>query len=348
MTNEVVTKEIVKCIGMTSPGPHAVILVTSIGRFTQEEQDTVKHFVNHFGEGCQAYMIVLFTRKDDLDDDDQSLDKFVSSSPPQLRDLVRQCNGRCIGFNNRGSELEMKNQVKQLFKMIDTMVSKNGGTYYTNEMFEEAEKTLKRRMIEIKNDLKREKRKEIEEIEKTIWQTFKGPLENAKKQNAMVKAQMEKERREKEQTEAEINEIQEQLCQMRTAQNRSKYRSYHYGDTDNSPSTTKKDIYNLQRDQYRHIEEQMKRQIELEELKKQQEEWKRQEQRKMERFYDEQKNELERRRREIDNKYERLQRTENLRRQARNDVQNEEPGLFRSLWNGVKSVGRYFKRLFFG
>lgn len=157
MTNEVVTKEIVKCIGMTSPGPHAVILVTSIGRFTQEEQDTVSHFVNHFGEGCKAYMIVLFTRKDDLDDDDQSLDKYVSSSPPQLRDFVRQCNDRCIGFNNRGSKSEKENQVKQLFKMIDTMVLNNGGKFYTHEMFEEAEKTLKRRMIEIKNDLNRKK-----------------------------------------------------------------------------------------------------------------------------------------------------------------------------------------------
>jgi len=68
----------------------------------------------------------------------------------------------------------------------------------------------------------------------------------------------------------------------------------------------------------------------------------------MERFYDEQSNEVERRRREMEDRYERLQSTENLRRQARNDVQNEEPGLFRSLWNGVKSVGRYFKSLFFG
>lgn len=161
-----------------------------------------------------------------------------------------------------------------------------------------------------------------------------------------MKAQLEKERREKEHKEAEITEIREQLCQMRTAQNRYKYRSCQYGDTFNSRSTTTQDMYNLQRDQERYIEEQRKKQIELEELKKQQEERNRQEQRKMERFYDEQQIEVERRRREMENKYERLQRIENLRRQARTDVQNEEPGLFRSLWNGVKSVGKYFKSLF--
>jgi colicin import membrane protein len=107
-----------------------------------------------------------------------------------------------------------------------------------------------------------------------------------------LKAQLERERREKEQKEAEINEIQQQLRQMKTAQNRSKYRSYQYGDTFNSQRTTKQDIYSLQRDQDRYIEEQRKKQVELEELTKQQEERNRQEQRKMERFYNEQSNEV--------------------------------------------------------
>jgi hypothetical protein len=46
MTKEDVTKEIVKCIGMSAPGPHAVVFVTGMGRFTVEEQETVEHLVS--------------------------------------------------------------------------------------------------------------------------------------------------------------------------------------------------------------------------------------------------------------------------------------------------------------
>jgi hypothetical protein len=59
MTKEDVTKEIVKCIGMSAPGPHAVVFVTGMGRFTVEEQETVEHFTKIFGQGLRSHMIVL-------------------------------------------------------------------------------------------------------------------------------------------------------------------------------------------------------------------------------------------------------------------------------------------------
>ena len=57
--------ELSKCIGISSPGPHAFILVLSLAaRFTDEEKRSVEHFVNHFGENIYKYFIVLFTRLD--------------------------------------------------------------------------------------------------------------------------------------------------------------------------------------------------------------------------------------------------------------------------------------------
>ncbi|XP_076079263.1 GTPase IMAP family member 4-like [Mytilus galloprovincialis] len=96
MTNEKVTKEIVKCIGMTSPGPHAMVLVVGLGRFTKEEQDTVSHFVDHFGEGMLRYMIVLFTRKDDLSKRNQSICDYVRHVPQELAAILQQCGNRYI------------------------------------------------------------------------------------------------------------------------------------------------------------------------------------------------------------------------------------------------------------
>jgi hypothetical protein len=56
-----------------------MVLVVGIGRFTKEEKDTVQHFVNLFGEGILRYMIVLFTRQDELSKSNQSIDQYVTS-----------------------------------------------------------------------------------------------------------------------------------------------------------------------------------------------------------------------------------------------------------------------------
>lgn len=65
--NEKIQEEIYKCIGITSPGPHAFIFViNAASRYTEEEQRSVEHFVNYFGNEIYKYFIVLFVRKDEL------------------------------------------------------------------------------------------------------------------------------------------------------------------------------------------------------------------------------------------------------------------------------------------
>jgi GTP1/Obg family GTP-binding protein len=80
MTKEDVTKEIVKCIGMSAPGPHAVVFVTGMGRFTVEEQETVEHFTKIFGQGLRSHMIVLFTKRDDLEHEGITLTSYLKTS----------------------------------------------------------------------------------------------------------------------------------------------------------------------------------------------------------------------------------------------------------------------------
>lgn len=38
---EIITREIAKCIQVSTPGPHAFLLVIQVGRFTEEEQNSV-------------------------------------------------------------------------------------------------------------------------------------------------------------------------------------------------------------------------------------------------------------------------------------------------------------------
>lgn len=181
--------EIRNCIGITSPGPHAFILVLSINRFTIEEQKSVEHFVKYFGESVYKYLIVLFTRKDDLDVENKSLQDFIRSSTPELKTIIEQCEGRVIAFNNRLNGGKGEEQANDLLNMILKNIKKNKSRYYTNKMYEDTEKLLRKRDKEFIKQ--KEKEREIEltatnDIDqlRTLFITFNtklGILEKEKK-----------------------------------------------------------------------------------------------------------------------------------------------------------------------
>lgn len=156
VSNEKTQKEIMKCIGITSPGPHAFIIVLSLGRFTKEEQDTVDHFVKHFGESVYQYLIVLFTRKDDLDDPDSSFKDHLTYVAKPLRLFIEKCGGRVIGFNNKLKGSQSEPQVKELLELIEQNVSRNGGKFYTNEMYLKAEIEVQQMETELLKKLQEE------------------------------------------------------------------------------------------------------------------------------------------------------------------------------------------------
>lgn len=199
-TNENIQQEIVKCIGISSPGPHAFILVLSITRYTDEEQRAVQHFVQAFGENIFKYFIVLFTRKDDLDEEGKSLYDHIQSVPASLRFFIQQCGGRVIAFNNRLKDKEKDKQVEELLSMICDNVEKNKGECYTNKMYIEAEKLLKEKEAKIRKQAALEREKEIQKIRKELSEQFSKEAEMYKTRTTeeikKLKEEMEKRRKE--------------------------------------------------------------------------------------------------------------------------------------------------------
>lgn len=173
-TNEEIEKEIQRCVGMTSPGLHAIIVVFSLAsRYTVEEATSVEKFVDQFGEYIYKYSFVLFTRGDDLEADNITLNDHIKRSPDKLRRFIDKCGGRAYCFNNRQrDEKERKAQVTNLLHGVLKNVSENGGQYYTNEMYEETEKQIKEiEEIEIEK-AKLEKEKDIQRIQKMFLETL--------------------------------------------------------------------------------------------------------------------------------------------------------------------------------
>uniref|UniRef100_A0A672Z333 AIG1-type G domain-containing protein n=1 Tax=Sphaeramia orbicularis TaxID=375764 RepID=A0A672Z333_9TELE len=152
---EVVT-ELKKCISLSSPGPHAFLIVIKLDRFTEEEQKTVELLQKVFGDKAADYSMVLFTNGDQLQN--TTIEEFTSQCP-KLTHLIASCNGRYHVFNNRDNNIR---QVSQLVNKIERMVITNGGGYYTNEMFREAERAIEEQKEKILKASEEQKRREEE------------------------------------------------------------------------------------------------------------------------------------------------------------------------------------------
>ncbi|XP_037747345.1 GTPase IMAP family member 8 isoform X3 [Chelonia mydas] len=143
-SDEETTHEICHCVALSSPGPHALVLVTQLGRFTEEVQHTVRRVQEIFGPEAMKYTIVLFTRREDLRSG--TLEEYISHPDnKQLQELIEQCQGRYWGFNNKAPLAERTAQAEKLMTKIARMVEEEhkDQPFYTNEVYEKAEKLQK-------------------------------------------------------------------------------------------------------------------------------------------------------------------------------------------------------------
>ncbi|XP_043981896.1 GTPase IMAP family member 9-like isoform X1 [Gambusia affinis] len=147
-SNEDVVKEIARCISMAAPGPHVFLIVLQPTRFTAEEKQTVEIIQKLFGEKAARYTMILFTHGDVLKKGNIKIEKLLEKFQP-LKHIISQCSilekfeEKYHVFDN---EVEDSVQVGGLVKKINRMVQRNGGSFYNNEMFEEAERANQEEM----------------------------------------------------------------------------------------------------------------------------------------------------------------------------------------------------------
>ncbi|XP_029142369.1 GTPase IMAP family member 3-like [Protobothrops mucrosquamatus] len=127
--NETVRREIGACVELSRPGPHALIFVTQVGRFTAEDVTVAKHVWDIFGAESARHTIILFTCKEDLGG--ESLQEYVRTSKNRiLQELIQRCGNRFCGFNNKAAGAEQERQVSLLMEMVHRVVSENRGRHY--------------------------------------------------------------------------------------------------------------------------------------------------------------------------------------------------------------------------
>ncbi|XP_050959279.1 GTPase IMAP family member 8 [Labeo rohita] len=256
MSSEHLMIEIVRSVYISSPGPHAFLIVFPVNRFTEQEEEIPRIIEMLFGQEVLQYSIILFTHGDQLEG--RSIKEIIEESKA-LRDLVDQCGGRYQVFNNRDEN--NREQVNDLLQKIDTMIEQNGGGYYSNEMYEDAlrfrreeeiERVRKeaeervRAEIQHENNLRRQqeeiqRREEIERVRKETEERIRAETK-AQMMSKIERLEAERQKEEEWRKQQEQNHRQEEIERIiRQTEERTRAEIQH----ENNPRQRQEENHNM-------------------------------------------------------------------------------------------------------
>ena len=127
-TQQEILVNIVQAVACTHPGPHAILYVIRLGRFTAEEFGVFNRLKALFDENVVRYMIVLFTGGDDLEKEGKTLYDLMPHAPKELIQIIEECGHRCLVFNNNARNT--KPQVEELLNLVRKMNEENNHVPY--------------------------------------------------------------------------------------------------------------------------------------------------------------------------------------------------------------------------
>ncbi|XP_034095595.1 GTPase IMAP family member 9-like [Gymnodraco acuticeps] len=211
---------IVQSVVFAAPGPHVFLVVIRLGRFTDEEKQSVQKIQEIFGEQADRYSMVLFTHGDLLED--QTIEEFLKESE-ELQELVDRCNGQYHVFNNKVKD---RSQVKELLDKISYITEKNGGSHYTNEMFQEAERAIEEEKQRILKEREEEIRKQQEDQEKKISEKYEQQLREAKAEGEKFNRIIATQEKEKQGARKQLEEMQERIARNEAERSTSIFKQF--------------------------------------------------------------------------------------------------------------------------
>ncbi|KAG5832788.1 hypothetical protein ANANG_G00294850 [Anguilla anguilla] len=190
LSQQDVQDEILRCLAMSAPGPHAILLVLQIGRFTEEEQRSVEIIQTIFQSDAAKYTILIFTHADRLKG--ISFQNFISKQDKRIQDLVERFDRRVLPFNNE--DREDHGQVADLLEMINRMLAQREKPYFTNQAFQKMDQALEvyqhEHLERKQEEIEREKKRAAAEWE-VAWADFSIQMNDKKQESELKKRRIE-------------------------------------------------------------------------------------------------------------------------------------------------------------
>ncbi|OWF55456.1 GTPase IMAP family member 7-like isoform X2 [Mizuhopecten yessoensis] len=152
MSQEELVKQLVSCTCLTYPGVHALLLVLQVEhRYIDEDKRAIELVRELFCEKFVNHTVVVFTGKDTLVADEQTLEDYISKLPEPVRQMIASCKGGFVAISNRGKRDERKQAAENIISMVKEVVKKNGGEsqYYSTALSVEISKMVAENMEEI-------------------------------------------------------------------------------------------------------------------------------------------------------------------------------------------------------
>lgn len=125
------------------PTIHAILLVVQAERLTEEDEITFECLMEAFGVNLKDFLIVVFTHKNRIEQQNMSVDDFVETIEisSNLRKLINDSERRyaAIGYGGRKEDREM--EIQQILSMVNEIRQK-GNTYCSDDLSEGVKKII--------------------------------------------------------------------------------------------------------------------------------------------------------------------------------------------------------------
>ncbi|KAG1932116.1 GTPase IMAP family member 7-like [Pimephales promelas] len=183
LTDSELKEEVIRCLALCSPGPHAFLLVVPIERFTEEQQRTVQLILEMFHEDVTHHTVLVFSHADKLRG--EPIETFVRKQDRKVKALVDKFGKRFVAFDNKNPS--NPDQVSRLLRSVDEVLALNHNRHFTSQIMEvmnEAQKIIDAKLQADRAERMKKIKKEVGKMADDQLRSFVASV-NEERQDAM-------------------------------------------------------------------------------------------------------------------------------------------------------------------